>query len=79
MALLMVAANDGVMPQTREAIDHARAAQVPILVVLNKIDRPGSNPDRVKQELADLDLIPEEWGGDVICVPVSAKFKQGVA
>lgn len=78
LALLVVAANDGVMPQTREAIDHARAAQVPILVVLNKIDRPGANPDRVKQELADLDLIPEEWGGDVICVPVSAKFKQGI-
>jgi len=78
LALLVVAANDGVMPQTREAIDHARAAQVPILVVLNKMDRPGANPDRVKQELADLDLIPEEWGGDVICVPVSAKFKQGI-
>lgn len=79
LAVLVVAANDGVMPQTREAIDHARAAQVPILVALNKMDRPGANPERVKQELADLELVPEDWGGDVICVPVSAKFKQGIA
>ena len=78
LAVLVVAANDGVMPQTREAIDHARAAQVPILVALNKIDRPGANLDRVKQELSDLQLVPEDWGGDVICVPVSAKFHQGI-
>jgi len=78
LAVLVVAADDGVMPQTKEAIDHARAAKVPILVALNKIDRPGANPDRVKQELADLDLVSEDWGGDVICVPVSAKLKQGI-
>ena len=78
LAVLVVAANDGVMPQTKEAIDHARAAQVPILVVLNKMDRPGANPERVKQELADMDLVPEDWGGDVIVVPISAKFKQGI-
>jgi len=78
LAVLVVAANDGVMPQTREAIDHARAAQVPILVALNKMDRQGANPDRVKQELSDLELLPEDWGGDVICVPVSAKLHQGI-
>jgi len=78
LAVLVVAANDGVMPQTMEAIDHARAAQVPILVAINKIDTPGANPERVKQELADLGLVPEDWGGDVICVPISAKYKQGI-
>ena len=78
LAVLVVAADDGVMPQTREAIDHARAAQVPILVALNKIDKPGANPERVKQELADLGLVPDDWGGDVICVPISAKYKQGI-
>ena len=66
------------MPQTREAIDHARAAQVPILVALNKIDKPNANPDRLKQQLADLGLVVEDWGGDVICVPVSAKLRQGI-
>jgi translation initiation factor IF-2 len=78
LAVLVVAADDGVMPQTREAIDHARAAGVPILVALNKIDKPGAQPDRVKQQLADLDLNVEEWGGDVVCVPVSAKMKKGI-
>ena len=78
LAVLVVAADDGVMPQTREAIDHARAAGVPILVALNKMDRPSARPDRVKQQLADQNLTVEEWGGDVVCVPVSAKEKQGI-
>ena len=78
LAVLVVAADDGVMPQTREAIDHARAANVPILVALNKMDRPSAQPDRVKQQLAELDLAVEDWGGDVVCVPVSAIKKQGI-
>ena len=78
IVVLVVAADDGVMPQTREAISHAKAAQVPIIVALNKIDKPNANADRVKQELADVDLLIEEWGGDVICVPVSAKLKRGI-
>ena len=78
LAVLVVAADDGVMPQTREAIDHARAAGVPILVALNKMDKPGAQPDRVKQQLADLGLTVEDWGGDVVCVPVSAKMKRGI-
>jgi translation initiation factor IF-2 len=78
LAVLVVAADDGVMPQTREAIDHARAANVPILVALNKMDRTAAQPDRVKQQLADLDLTVEDWGGEVVCVPVSAIRKQGI-
>jgi translation initiation factor IF-2 len=78
LVILVVAADDGVMPQTREAIDHARAARVPIMVALNKIDKANANPDRVKQELADVDLVVEDWGGDVICVPVSARQRQGI-
>lgn len=78
LVVLVVAADDGVMPQTREAIDHARAAKVPIIVALNKIDKTNANPDRVKQELADLGLVVEDWGGDVICVPISAKQRQGI-
>jgi translation initiation factor IF-2 len=78
MAVLVVAADDGVMPQTKEAIAHVRAAKVPIIVALNKIDKPNANPDRVKQELADNGLLIEEYGGDVICVPVSAKFRRGI-
>jgi translation initiation factor IF-2 len=78
LAVLVVAADDGVMPQTREAIDHARAAGVPIVVALNKIDRPNAQPERVMQQLADVDLTVEDWGGDVICVQVSAKQKQGI-
>ncbi|MCL4534149.1 MAG: translation initiation factor IF-2 [Bacteroidetes bacterium] len=78
IAVLVVAADDGVMPQTLEAIAHARAANVPIIVAINKIDRPDANPDRVKQQLADAGLIVEEWGGDVIAVPVSAKTKVGI-
>jgi translation initiation factor IF-2 len=78
LAVLVVAADDGVMPQTREAIDHARAANVPILVALNKMDKPSAQQDRVKQQLADAGLMVEEWGGEVIAVPVSAKMKQGI-
>jgi translation initiation factor IF-2 len=78
LAVLVVAADDGVMPQTREAIDHARAAGVPILVALNKMDKPTAQPERIKQQLADLDLTVEDWGGETICVPVSAKQKQGI-
>jgi translation initiation factor IF-2 len=78
LAVLVVAADDGVMPQTREAIDHARAADVPILVALNKIDRPNARPERVMQQLADLELTVEDWGGDVICAQVSAKEKRGI-
>ncbi|HEX8730730.1 MAG TPA: translation initiation factor IF-2, partial [Ktedonobacterales bacterium] len=79
IAIIVVAADDGVMPQTIEAIDHARAAQVPIIIALNKIDKPGANPDHVKQQLADRDVVIEEYGGDVICVPVSAKKNIGIS
>ncbi len=79
IAILVVAADDGVMPQTLEAIDHARAAGVPIVVAINKIDKSEANPDRVKQQLADAGLVIEEWGGDIVCVPVSAKEKQGIS
>ncbi|HTD45944.1 MAG TPA: translation initiation factor IF-2, partial [bacterium] len=78
IAVLVVAADDGVMPQTIEAINHAKAARVPIIVALNKIDLPQVNPDRVKQQLADLGLMPEEWGGDTITVPVSARQGTGL-
>lgn len=78
ITILVVAADDGVMPQTLEAIDHARAAGVPIIVAINKIDKPGANPDRVKQQLAEAGLVVEEWGGDVIAVPVSAKENRGI-
>ena len=73
IAILVVAANDGVMPQTVEAINHAKSAGIPIIVAINKIDLPDANPDRVKQELMTYGLVPEEWGGDTICVPISAK------
>ncbi|HHV71469.1 MAG TPA: translation initiation factor IF-2, partial [Clostridia bacterium] len=78
IAVLVVAADDGVMPQTVEAINHAKAAKVPIIVAINKIDKPTANPERVKQELTEYGLIPEEWGGDTICVPVSATQKTGL-
>jgi len=78
IVVLVVAANDGVMPQTREAIAHAKAAGVPIVVAINKIDLPDANPDRVKQQLSDLELIPEEWGGSTIFVEVSAKREIGL-
>jgi translation initiation factor IF-2 len=79
IAVLVVAADDGVMPQTLEAIDHAKAAGVPIVVALNKIDKPEANPDRVKQQLAEAGLVVEDWGGDIICVPVSAKENKGIS
>ncbi len=78
IAVLVVASDDGVMPQTVEAINHAKAANTPIIVAINKMDKPTANPDKVKQELMKYDLIPEEYGGDVICVPVSAKTGMGI-
>ncbi|MGE5252290.1 MAG: translation initiation factor IF-2 [Bacteroidota bacterium] len=78
IVILVVAADDGVMPQTREAIAHAKAARVPIIVALNKIDKPNANPDRVKQQLADAELVPDDWGGSTMVIPVSAKLKQGI-
>ncbi len=78
IVVLVVAADDGIMPQTVEAIDHARAAGVPIIVAINKIDRPEANVDRVKQQLVEHKLTPEEWGGETICVPVSAKTKENI-
>lgn len=78
IAVLVVAADDGVMPQTIEAINHAKAANVPIIIAINKMDKAGANPDRVKQELSEYDLLAEDWGGDTICVPVSAKSKEGI-
>ncbi len=78
IAVLVVAADDGVMPQTREALSHVRAARVPVLVALNKIDRPNANPDKVKQELSEVGLIPDDWDGDTMVVPVSAKQREGI-
>ncbi len=78
IAILVVAADDGIMPQTVEAINHAKAAGVSIIVAINKMDKDAANPDKVKQELTEYELVPEEWGGDVICVPVSAVTKQGI-
>jgi translation initiation factor IF-2 len=79
IAILVVAADDGVMPQTIEAINHAKSAKVPIIVAINKIDRPGANPDRIKQQLSDYGLVSEDWGGDAIMVPVSAQKKTGIS
>lgn len=79
IAILVVAADDGIMPQTVEAINHAKAAEVSIVVAINKMDKPGANPDNVKQQLTEYGLIPEEWGGDVPCIPVSAKTKDGIS
>jgi len=78
IAVLVVAADDGVMPQTREALAHVRAARVPVVVALNKIDRPNANPEKVKQELADIGLVSDEWDGDTMIVPVSAKLREGI-
>ena len=78
IAVLVVAADDGVMPQTVEAINHAKDAGVPIIVAVNKIDKPGANPDKVKQELTEYGLVSEDWGGDTICVNISAKKREGI-
>ena len=78
IAVLVVAADDGVMPQTLEAISHAKAAGVELIVAINKIDKPGANPDHVKQELSEQGLIPEDWGGNTVCVPVSARTHEGI-
>ena len=78
IAIIVVAADDGIMPQTVEAINHAKAAGVDIIVAINKMDKPTANPDAIKQELTKYDLVPEEWGGDIICVPVSAHTKMGI-
>ena len=78
IAILVVAADDGIMPQTVEAINHAKAAEIDIIVAINKMDKPTANPDQIKQELTQYGLVPEEWGGDTICVPVSALTRQGI-
>lgn len=78
IAILVVAADDGVMPQTVEAINHIKAANVPIIVAINKMDKPEANPERIKQQLAENNILPEEWGGDAICVPISAKTGKGL-
>ncbi len=78
IAILVVAADDGIMPQTIEAINHAKAANIDIVVAINKMDKPGADPDRIKQEMTQYGLVPEEWGGDVICVPVSALTGMGI-
>jgi translation initiation factor IF-2 len=79
IVVLVVAADDGVMPQTKEAIAHAKAARVPIVVALNKMDKANANPDHVKQQLAELELVPDEWGGNTMVIPVSAKQKEGIS
>ncbi|MCK4963118.1 MAG: translation initiation factor IF-2 N-terminal domain-containing protein, partial [Anaerolineales bacterium] len=78
IVVLVVAADDGVMPQTREAVSHAKAAQIPIIVALNKIDKPNADPERVNQQLAEIGLVPDEWDGDTIVVPISAKQNEGL-
>ena len=78
LVVLVVASDDGVMPQTIEAIDHSRAAGVPLIVAINKMDKPDANPDRVKKQLSDRNLLVEDWGGDIVCVPISAKQKTGI-
>jgi len=78
IVILVVAADDGIMPQTIEAINHAKAAEVPIIVAINKMDKPTADPDRIKQQLTEHELVPEEWGGETICVPVSAKTQDGL-
>ena len=78
IAILVVAADDGIMPQTVESINHAKAANVPIIVAINKMDKPTANPDKIKEQLTKYDLVPEEWGGDTIIVPISAKTGQGL-
>ena len=79
IVIIVVAADDGVMPQTKEAVDHAKAAGVPIVVAVNKMDKPGANPDRIMSEMSDLGIMPEEWGGDTIFAKISAKTGEGVS
>ena len=78
LAILVVAADDGIMPQTIEAINHAKAAEIPIIVAINKMDKPGANPDRIMQQLTEYGLVPEEWGGDTIVCQISAKTGDGI-
>ncbi|HBK26251.1 MAG TPA: translation initiation factor IF-2, partial [Clostridiales bacterium] len=78
IAILVVAADDGIMPQTIESINHAKAANVPIIVAINKMDKPTANPDKIKEQLTKYDLIPEEWGGETVICPISAKTGQGL-
>ena len=78
IAILVVAAEDGIMPQTVESINHAKAAGIPIIVAINKMDKPEANPERIKQQLTEYELVCEEWGGDTIMVPVSAVTGEGV-
>ena len=78
IAILVVAADDGIMPQTIESINHAKAAKVPIIVAINKMDKPTANPDKIKEQLTKYDLIPEEWGGDTVICPISAKTGMGL-
>ena len=78
IAVLVVAADDGIMPQTVESINHAKAAGVTVIVAINKMDKPAANPEQVKEQLTKYELVPEEWGGDTICVPVSAMTGQGI-
>ena len=78
IAILVVAADDGIMPQTVESINHAKAAEIPIIVAINKMDKPTANPDRIKQQLTEYELVPEEWGGETIICPISAKTGMGI-
>ena len=78
IAILVVAADDGIMPQTVEAINHAKAANIPIIVAINKMDKPGANPENIKQQLTEYELVPEEWGGETIVCPISAKTGEGI-
>ena len=79
IAILVVAADDGIMPQTIESINHAKAADVPIIVAINKMDKPTANPDKIKEQLTKYDLIPEEWGGETVICPISAKNSHRLA
>ena len=78
VAILVVAADDGIMPQTVESINHAKAAEIPIIVAINKMDKPTANPDRIMQQLTEYELVPEEWGGETIICPISAKTGMGI-
>ena len=78
VAILVVAADDGIMPQTVESINHAKAANIPIIVAINKMDKPAANPDRIMQQLTEYELVPEDWGGETIVCPISAKTGMGI-